>query len=197
MDASAIGPGSQPPAATLARARGGFGTPLPRWAKIFMASVMLTTAMAALVTHDLLVRWEVQARLQVDATRMAVAGAVFLPGAPARATLAAAHSAELHGLRSSEVVHADAASDRMSFNVTLTRAAPVLLLWLLGAAGTSVTVQATATVHSYTPSRRTRDPMVLSWMVLSRRSARPRRGGMLLARNRGGRRLSQAPKVKD
>jgi hypothetical protein len=85
-----------------ARRHGGFGTPLPRWARIFVASVMLITAAAALVTHDLLVRWDAQTRLQIDATRMAIAGAVFLPGAPERAMLAAAHSAELSRLGRSE-----------------------------------------------------------------------------------------------
>jgi hypothetical protein len=145
-----------------ARCHRGFGTPLPRWVRIFVVSVMLTTAVAAVVTHDLLVRWDAQTRLQIYATRMAIAGAVFLPGAPERATLAAAHSAELSGLGRSEVVHAGAAPNRMSFSVRLERTAPVLLLRLLGSTGTSVTAQATATVHPYAPSRQTRGSMVFS-----------------------------------
>jgi hypothetical protein len=68
-------------------------------------------------------------------------------GLPARATLAAAHSAEQCGLSSSEVVHAGAALDRMSFRVSLRRPAPVLILRLLGSTGTSVTATATATAH--------------------------------------------------
>ena len=170
--------------ANQARRHGGFGTPLPRWVKIFVASVMLTTAAAALVTHDLLVRWDAQARLQIDATRMAVAGAVFLPGAPARATLAAAHSAELSGLSRSEVVHAGAAPNHMSFSVRLKRTVPVLILRLLGSTGTSVTVQATATVHPYAPLRQTGGSMVLSAlhapaMRLSARLAASRRTAVL------------------
>jgi hypothetical protein len=125
----------------------GFGTPLPRWVRIFVATVMLTTGAVTAVTRDILVRWETQIRLQVDANRMAIAGAVFLPDTPARATLAAADSAEQCGLSSSEVVHAGAALDRMSFSVSLRRTAPVLILRLLGSAGTNVTAAATATAH--------------------------------------------------
>ena len=132
-----------------ANRRDGFGTPLARWVRIFVASVIVTTAAGALVTHDLLARWDVRARLQVDATRMAIAAAVFLPDAPARATLAAARSAEVDGLSRAEVVRAEAAADAMSFSVTLSRTAPVLLLRLLGSAGSLVTVHATARVHPY------------------------------------------------
>jgi len=121
---------------------------------------MLTTGAAALVTHDLLVRWDTQRRLQVDASRVAIAGAVFLPGAPARATLAASHSAALCGLSRLEVVHADAASDRMSFDVTLHRTVPLLVLRLLGLSGVSVT--ATARVHLTAPQRQAGGSMVLS-----------------------------------
>jgi hypothetical protein len=110
---------------------------------------MLTTGMATLVTRDLLMRWNTQTQLQVDATRMAVAGAVYLPSAPARARLAAAHSAALCGLVPSEVVSAGTTSDRMSFHVTLRRSAPLLFLRLLGLSGVSAT--ATATVHPYVP----------------------------------------------
>jgi hypothetical protein len=115
--------------------------------RIFIATVMLTTGTVTAVTRDILVRWDLQMILQVDADRMAIAGAVFLPDTPARATLAAAHSAEQCGLRSSEVVHAGAAPDRMSFSVSLRRSAPVLILRLLGSTGTSVTATATATAH--------------------------------------------------
>jgi hypothetical protein len=72
-------------------------------------------AAAGFVTHDLLAMWDTQTRLELDAAHMAAAGVEFLPGAAARATLAAAHSVALCGL-SPSVVHADAASDRMSFN---------------------------------------------------------------------------------
>ena len=143
-----------------ARRHGGFGTPLPRWARIFVASVMLTTAAAALVTHDLLVRWDMQRRLQVDASRVAIAGAVFLPGAPARATLAAAHSAALCGLSPLEVVHADPASDRISFDVTLHRTVPLLVLRLLGLSDVSVT--ATARVRPLGTPHQSGGSMVLS-----------------------------------
>jgi len=138
----------------------GFGTPLPRWVRILVASVMLTTGAAGLVTQDLFMRWEMQARLQVDATRVAIAGAVLLPGAPERAALAAAHSAALCGLTRSEVVHAGSASDRMSFEVTLHRTAPLLVLRLFGLSGLSVT--ATARVHPHAPRRRADGSMVLS-----------------------------------
>jgi hypothetical protein len=57
--------------------------------------MLLITAAAALVTHDLLAVWNMQTRLELDAVHMAAAGVEFLPGAPARATLAAAHSAAL------------------------------------------------------------------------------------------------------
>jgi hypothetical protein len=150
------------------RRGGGFGTPLARWVRIFVASVIMTTAAGALVTHDLLARWDVRARLQVDATRMAIAAAVFLPDAPARARLAAAHSAEVDGLSRAEVVHAAAASDAMSFSVTLSRTAPVLLLRLLGSAGSLVTVHATARVHRYALPRPSGGQIALSM----RRAAR-------------------------
>ena len=126
--------------ANQARGHGGCGTPLPRWVRIFVASVMLTTAVAAVVTHDLLELWNTQARLELDAAEMAEAGVAFLPNAPARATLAAAHSARLCGLSRAEVVRCGAAVDRMSFNVTLRRTAPVLVFQLLGSAGVDVTV---------------------------------------------------------
>jgi hypothetical protein len=121
---------------------------------------MLTTAAAGLVTHDLLMRWDTQTRLQIDANRVAIAGAVFLPDAPARATLAATHSAALCGLSRLEVVHAEASSDRMSFDVTLHRTAPLPVLWLLGLSGVSVT--ATATVYPSAPQRQAGASMVLS-----------------------------------
>jgi len=139
---------------------GGFGTPLPRWVRIFVASVMLDTAAAALVTHDLLAMWNTEARLKFDAVRMAAAGVAFLPGAPARATLAAAHSAALCGLTRLEVVHAEAAPDRMSFEVTLHRIAPLVVLRLLGLSGVNVT--ATARVRPSATPRDSGDPMVLS-----------------------------------
>lgn len=163
MDTPTTGPDTQ---LTAARRRGGFGAPLPRWARIFIASVMLITAAAALVTHDLLVLWDTQTRLELDAAHMAAAGVEFLPGAPARATIAAAHSAALCGLSPSEVVRAGAASDRMSFNVTVRRTAPVLLLRLLGVAGVNVTALATAKVRPSTTPRNSGSPMVLSaWSV--------------------------------
>ena len=96
--------------------------------------------------------WNTQTRLELDAVHMAAAGVEFLPGAPARATLAAAHSAALCGLSPSEVVRAAAALDGMSFNVTVRGTAPVLLLRLLGVARVNVTALATAKVHpSATP----------------------------------------------
>jgi hypothetical protein len=122
----------------------GLRIPLPRWVRIFIATVMLTTAAATAVTRDVLVRWETQMLLQADANRVAIAGALFLPDSPSRATLAAVHSAEQCGLSSSEVVHAGTAPDRISFNVSLRRTAPVLILRLLGSAGTNVTAMATA-----------------------------------------------------
>ncbi len=151
---TATNPGHQ------ARRHGGFGTPLPRWARIVVASVMLTTAVAALVTHDFLAMWHTEARLRFDAVRMAVAGVAFLPDAPARATLAAAHSAALCGLSRLEVVHAAAASDRMSFEVTLHRTAPLLVLRLLGVSDVSVT--ATARVRPPVTPHQAGAPTVLS-----------------------------------
>ena len=142
MQRPQTGAGSNRPAAIPASA-----PPLPRWVRIFIATVMLTTGALTAVTRDILVRWDLQMILQVDADRMAIAGAVFLPDTPARATLAAAHSAEQCGLSRSEVVHAGAAPDRMSFRVSLRHTAPVLILRLLGSTGTSVTATATATAH--------------------------------------------------
>jgi hypothetical protein len=151
---TATNPGHQ------ARRHGGFGTPLPRWARIFVASVMLTTATAALVTHDFLAMWNTEARLKLDAVRMAVAGVAFLPDAPARAMLAAAHSATLCGLSRLEVVHAEATSDRMSFEVTLHCTAPLLVLRLLGLSDVSVT--ATARVRPLRTPLQSGGSMVLS-----------------------------------
>jgi hypothetical protein len=150
-----------------ARCYGGFGTPLPRGVRIFIASMILITAVAGVVTHDLLAVLDTQTRLELDAAHMAAAGVEFLPGAPARATLAAAYSAARCGLSPSEVIHADAAADRMSFNVTVQRTAPLLLLRLLGGDMT-VTALATAKVRpSATPPnsggpRSSGGPMVLS-----------------------------------
>jgi hypothetical protein len=164
----------RPAAATMNSDRphrhGGFGIPLPRWVRIFVASVMLTTGAAALVTHDLLARWDLQASLQVDATRMAIAAAIFLPDAPARAMLAAARSAKVDGLSHAEVVRAEAAADGMSFSVTLRRPAPVLLFRLLGSRGTLVTVHATARVRPYAPPRR-RDGQIALWTLSTRLQA--------------------------
>jgi len=174
VDTPTTGPDTQQ---TTARRRGGFGAPLPRWARNFIASVILITGAAALVTHDLLAVWNTQTRLELDAAHMAAAGVEFLPGAPARATLAAAHSAALCGLSPSEVVRAGAASDGMSFNVTVRRTAPVLLLRLLGVAGVNVTALATAKVRPSATPRDSGRPMVLSgWSVgmVCRPSARPR-----------------------
>jgi hypothetical protein len=123
---------------------------------------MLIVAAAALVTHDLLAVWNTRTRLGLDAARMAVAGAEFLPDAPARATLAAAHSAALCGLSPWEVVRAGAAPDRMSFNVTVRSTAPVLVLRLLGVAGVKVTALATAKVRPPTTPRGSDGSMVLS-----------------------------------
>ena len=149
--------------------RRGLGTPLPRWVRVFVASVILTTGMAALVTHDLLARLDLQASLQVDATRMAIAAAVFLPGAPARAMHAAARSAEFYGLSREDVVRAEAAPDGMSFTVTLRRSAPVLLFRLLGSSGTLVTVHAVATVHPYAAPRRPGGQIALSMQRAARK----------------------------
>ena len=134
-----------PPAGPVrpARRHGGFGTPLPRWARIVIASVFLTTAAAAVVTHGLLMRWNTQTRLELDAIRAAADGAAFLPGAPARALSAAIDSAELRGFSRPDVAHVDVAADRMSLSVTLRRTAPSLMLRLLH----SASVDATATVR--------------------------------------------------
>ena len=147
---------------TTACRRGGCGAPLPRWARTFIAGMLLITAAAALVTHDLMAVWNMQTRLELDAVHMAAAGVEFLPGAPARATLAAAHSAALCGLSPSEVVRAAAALDGMSFNVAVRGTAPVLLLRLLGVAGVNVTALATAKVHPSATPRKSGGPMVLS-----------------------------------
>lgn len=122
-----------------ARRHGGFGTPLPRWARIVVASVLLTTAAAAVVTHCLLTLWNTRTRMEIDAAHMAAAGAAFLPGAPARALRAAVGSAVLRGLSPQEVIRAGAAPDRMSFSVTLRSTAPSLMLRLLRSAGVDVT----------------------------------------------------------
>jgi hypothetical protein len=162
---------------TTARRRGGCGAPLPRWARTFIASVMLITVAAALITHDLLAVWSTQTRLELDAVHMAAAGVEFLPGAPARATLAAAHSAALCGLSPSEVVRAAATFDGMSFNVAVRGTAPVLLLRLLGVAGVNVTALATATVRPSATPRKSGGPMVLSGLsvgMVCRDGARPR-----------------------
>jgi hypothetical protein len=121
---------------------------------------MFTTGAAASVTHDLLMRWNTQTQLQVDATRIAIAGAVFLPGAPARAMKAAAHSASLCGIDRLEVVQSEAASDRMSFEVTLRRTVPLQVLWLLGMS--AVSASAIATVHPMAPRRQADSTIVLS-----------------------------------
>jgi hypothetical protein len=134
------------------RYRGGFGTPLPRWARIVIASVLLTTSAAAVVTHDLLALWNTRARLQIDAIHMAVAGVGFLPGAPERGVRAAVHSAALSGLSRSEIVQVAAAPDGMSFQVTLRSTARVLVLQFL--METDVDVTATARVRPHAaPSR--------------------------------------------
>ena len=129
--------------------RRGLGTPLPRWARIFILAVMLTTSLAGLVTHDLLLRWNAESCLRVEATGMAIAGASFLPTAPERALAAAAHSASMFGLAAAQIVDVAPAGDRMSFRVTLKQSVPVLLFGMLGSAGSTVTVKATATVHPY------------------------------------------------
>jgi len=67
-----------------ARCHGGFGTPLPRGVRIFIASMILITAVAGVVTHDLLAVLDTQTRLELDAAHMAAAGVEFLPGAPGR-----------------------------------------------------------------------------------------------------------------
>jgi hypothetical protein len=131
--------------------------------------MMLITAAAGGITHDFLAVWDTQTRLELDAVHMAAAGVEFLPGAPARATLAAAHSAALCGLSPSEVVHADAASDGMSFNVTVHRTAPVLFFRLWGVAGVDVTAQATARVRPSATPRNSGGPMVLSaWPIVGK-----------------------------
>lgn len=144
-----------------------FGTPFPRWVRIFIASVMLVIAAAGGVTHDLLAVWNTQSSLEIDAARVAAAGVKFLPGAPARAMLAAAHSAALCGLRPSEVVHADAGSDGLSFNVTVQRTAPVLFFRLLGLSGVDITAQASARVVPSTRQRNFGGPAVRSiWPIV-------------------------------
>jgi hypothetical protein len=148
-----------------ARRYGGFGTPLPRWMRIFIASMMLIAAAAGVVTHDLLAVLDTQTRLELDAARMAAAAVEFLPGAPARATLAAAYSAARCGLSPSEVIHADAASDRMSFDVTVQRTAPLLLLRLLGGDMT-VTALATAKVRPSATPRNSGGPRSLGGPIV-------------------------------
>lgn len=134
------------------RHHGGFGTPLPRWARIVIASVILTTSAAAVVTHDLLALWNTRAHLQIDAIHMAIAGVGFLPGAPERGVRAAVRSGALCGLSRSEIVQAAAAPDGMSFQVTLRSTARVLILRFL--METAVDVTATARVRQHAaPSR--------------------------------------------
>jgi hypothetical protein len=130
-----------PPAgsARTARRRGGFGTPLPRWARIVFVSVLLTTAAADLVTRSLITLWTTRTRMEIEAVQVAAAGAAFLPGAPARASRAAARSAALRGLSPHEVTYAGASADRMSFSVTLRCMAPSLMLRMLRSAGVNVT----------------------------------------------------------
>jgi hypothetical protein len=138
------------------RRHGGFGTPLPRWARIVIASVFMTTAAAAVVTHVLLVRWNAQTGLELDALRAAADGAAFLPGAPSRALSAAIESAELRGFGRPDVAHVDVAPDRMSLSVTLRRTAPSLMLRLLHSA--SVDATATASVRRFAVPRRYKSP---------------------------------------
>ncbi|HLK86586.1 MAG TPA: hypothetical protein VKT27_08770 [Candidatus Binataceae bacterium] len=152
MDAAAYLAAISSPAQTrvaTAPRRRRLGTPLPRWARIFILAVMLTTSLAGVVTHDLLLRWNAESCLRVEATGMAIAGATFLPGAPERALAAAARSANLFGLAPAQIVDVAPAGDRMSFRVTLRQTVPVLLFGLLESAGGTVTVQATASVHPY------------------------------------------------
>jgi hypothetical protein len=164
METATTGPDTK---LTTAHRRGGFGAPLPRWVRIFVASMTLVMAAAGGVTHDLLTVWETQTRLEFDAAHMAAAGVEFLPGAPARAALAAAHSAALRGLSPSEVVHADAASDGMSFNVTVQRRVAVLFFRLLGVTGVDVTAHATARVlRSGTPRNLSGPTIVSSWPIM-------------------------------
>ncbi len=165
MDAAAylaaISSPAQTRAARAPRHRG-WGAPLPRWARIFILSVMLATSLAGLLTHDLLLRWNAESCLRVEATGMAIAGASFLPGAPERALAAAERSANLFGLAAAQIVDVAPAGDRMSFRVTLRQTVPVLLFGLLGSAGGTVTVEATASVHPYAAPLRTDKVTVLS-----------------------------------
>jgi hypothetical protein len=166
METATTGPDAN---LTTAHRRSGFGAPLPRWVRIFVASMTLVMAAAGGITHDLLTVWETQTRLEFGAAHMAAAGVEFLPGAPARAALAAAHSAALCGLSPSEVVCADAASDRMSFNVTVQRTAAVLFSRLLGVTGVDVTAQATARVLRSSAPRNVGGPTIVSSRPIMRK----------------------------
>ncbi len=159
MDIQTGGPSS--PLKTMRR-RGGLSIPLPPWLRIFIAGMTLIMMAAGGVTHDLLTVWSTQTRLELDAARMAAAGIEFLPGAPARARLAAARSAVLCGLSPSEVVHAGAGSDRMSFDVTVQRTAPVLFFRLLGVSGVDLTAHAIARVLPSPAPPNSGGPTVLS-----------------------------------
>ena len=149
----------EPASAPSARRRA-FRTPLPRWARIFIFIVMLVTSLAALISHDLLLRWNAETRLRVEATGMAIAGASFLPGAPERALEAAAHCGKRFGLVPADIVDSAPAQDRMSFRVTLSQTLPVLFFRILGSE--TVTVEATATVHPYASPSQADRAMVLS-----------------------------------
>ena len=150
---------NRPTAATMSPDRphrhGGRGTPLALWVRIFVASVMLTTGAGALVTHDLLARWDLQARLQVDATRMAIAAAVFLPDAPARAVHAAARSAEVHGLNRSRSRRGGAGPDVVQRDAQALGAGPAFpAAWFTRRAGDRARHRENSSIRLPTPARR-------------------------------------------
>ena len=140
---------------------GGFGTPLPRWVRIFIAERDARYRGGGVVTHDLLAVGCTGPPAELRRPAWLSAGVEFLPARPnaprLRRPIRPSVRASAFG-----VIQADAASNRMSFSVTVQRTAPLLLLRLLGSTGTSVTAQATATVHPYPPSRQTGGSMVFS-----------------------------------
>jgi hypothetical protein len=104
--------------------------PVSRPMLMLIAVAILTSAASLMVSRDMLVREHTQAALQTAADRAAIAGAAYLPGWPTRALRAAEQSAELSGLKRSNMVYATVAPDGMSFRVAFKCEAPVLILGL-------------------------------------------------------------------
>jgi Flp pilus assembly protein TadG len=116
-------------------------------------SIALTLAIplmvgAACIVAEMRAMYLSSVRLQRVADAAVLSGAIYLPKSPGRARTEARNTARMGGIRESEIIYDDAASDGKSITMVVAREVPYQFARIFGLSQSLITVKAVAGISS-------------------------------------------------